>query len=642
MRDLANPIQFFEPDAQREEGPLNRRDFLRLTAAATGLAATACGGRVPLDAAMAASPRPAARVRPGDRGWPTAAQWEALSQRVGGRLRTVADPLEACRLAPGSAEAEKVARDMRNPFYVQAQAGGTESSGWIDGWVSVPSARVVEVRCAADVAAAVDFARSHHLRLVVKGGAHSYLGQSCAPDSLLVWTHGFDGVALHDAFVPRGAPLGTAPVEAVSVEAGASWLQVFDRVVVRAKRYVQGGGCTSVGVAGHLQTGGFGSYSKRFGMSAAGIIELELVTSDGQIRTVNRFQDADLFWAWKGAGAAFGIATRVTLRTPPLPDTFGSARGVIKARTDADFKALVEAFLAMYRDDLMNPHWGEQAGLEAGNRLSLALSCQGLSQTEAEKALQPLADYVAGHKALSWEKPLKVSVVPAWQQWSYARLSKVRPSPIIEDDRPGSPPGRFWWKGDAGQVSLFWAGYESAWLHQRLLEAAALPALARALVAASRLRTVALHFNKGLAGAPQAARDEVRTQMCINPIAADAFCLVIIGDGQQGRWRGVAGREPDDADLRQRAKRVSDAMRCIRAVAPDGGGYASEMSYHASDWREAAWGPHYPRLLALKERYDPVGLFVGHHYVGSERWSPDGFTPVSRLDDRSRGVDAGR
>ena len=40
----------------------------------------------------------------------------------------------------------------------------------------------------ADVAAAVDFAREHHLRLVVKGGAHSYLGTSDAPDSLLIWT----------------------------------------------------------------------------------------------------------------------------------------------------------------------------------------------------------------------------------------------------------------------------------------------------------------------------------------------------------------------------------------------------------------------------------------------------------------------
>ena len=597
---------------------MRRRDFLRFTASATALAAAACAGHSPIDAALAAMPQPARWVRPGDAAWPTEAQWAVLNQRVGGRLHAVADPLATCRRQPGSAEAEQVLADMRNPFYVQEQAGATESSGWIDGWTTAPSARAVEVRSAQDVAAAVDFARAHNLRLVVKGGAHSYKGQSCAPDSLLVWTRHFDGITLHDAFTPQGAPSGTPPVAAVSVDAGAVWLQVYDRVVTHAKRYVQGGGCASVGVAGHLQTGGFGSYSKRYGMSAAGIIELELVTSDGKVRTVNRFQEPDLFWAWRGAGAAFGIATRVTMRTPPLPEHFGAASGVIKAATEADFTNLVNTFLEMYRDGLMNPHWGEQASFDGENRLSLALLFQGLSQVEAEKALQPLVDHVAAHKGLSWEHPLRVSVIPAWQQWSYARLSKITPSPIVEDKRAGTPAGRYWWKGDAGQVSLFWAGYESGWLHERLLEGASLPRLTRSLVAASRLQTVALHFNKGLAGAPSEAREEVRRDLCVNPVAADAFALVIIADGQQARWNGVPGHEPDAAELRRKARRVIDAMEIVRTVAPDAGGYSSEMGYHAKDWREAAWGPHYPRLLALKKRYDPVGLFVGHHYVGSE------------------------
>jgi hypothetical protein len=44
------------------------------------------------------------------------------------------------------------------------------------------------------------------------------------------------------------------------------------------------------------------------------------------------------------------------------------------------------------------------------------------------------------------------------------------------------------------------------------------------------------------------------------------------------------------------------------------------------DGRRAFWGPNYARLLAVKDAYDPDGLFVVHHGVGSERWSPDGFT----------------
>ena len=70
-------------------------------------------------------------------------------------------------------------------------------------------------------------------------------------------------------------------------------------------------------------------------------------------------------------------------------------------------------------------------------------------------------------------------------------------------------------------------------------------------------------------------------------------------------------------------------MKELRKVAPDSGSYSSEMSFFDRRWREAAWGPHYPRLLATKRKYDPSGLFTGHHQVGSEFWSADGFIRLS-------------
>jgi FAD/FMN-containing dehydrogenase len=72
---------------------------------------------------------------------------------------------------------------------------------------------------ANDVAAAIDFARRHRLRLVIKGTGHDYLGRSSAPDSLLVWTHRMRRVSIHDAFTPRGCPAAQGS-PAVSVEAG--------------------------------------------------------------------------------------------------------------------------------------------------------------------------------------------------------------------------------------------------------------------------------------------------------------------------------------------------------------------------------------------------------------------------------------
>ena len=46
-------------------------------------------------------------------------------------------------------------------------------------------------------------------------------------------------------------------------------------------------------------------------------------------------------------------------------------------------------------------------------------------------------------------------------------------------------------------------------------------------------------------------------------------------------------------------------------------------------WQDACWGRHYPRLLVVKRRYDPDGLFCVHHGIGSENWSADGFTRIA-------------
>ena len=60
-------------------------------------------------------------------------------------------------------------------------------------------------------------------------------------------------------------------------------------------------GAQPVGACGGFsQGGGFGSYSKRFGSGAAGVLQMEVVTADGQLRTVNAFQEPDLCWALKG------------------------------------------------------------------------------------------------------------------------------------------------------------------------------------------------------------------------------------------------------------------------------------------------------------------------------------------------------
>jgi FAD/FMN-containing dehydrogenase len=57
--------------------------------------------------------------------------------------------------------------NLTNPFWLGDQTGATQAYGWLGAWTTAPSAWAVRARNASDVAAAVHFAREHHLRLVV-------------------------------------------------------------------------------------------------------------------------------------------------------------------------------------------------------------------------------------------------------------------------------------------------------------------------------------------------------------------------------------------------------------------------------------------------------------------------------------------
>src|ERR1700738_2827311 len=160
------------------------------------------------------------RVRPGDPAWPAAASWAKLKEDVGGNLIDVHPLFGACESAPDGADCLDALKNIDNPFYIGDQPAGTQVCGWFDAWRPAPSAWAVKARNAADVAAAVNFARDNNLRLVVKGTGHSYLGTSNAPDSLLVWTRGMNAVTLHDSFVGFGCEGKVAPVPAVTAEAG--------------------------------------------------------------------------------------------------------------------------------------------------------------------------------------------------------------------------------------------------------------------------------------------------------------------------------------------------------------------------------------------------------------------------------------
>lgn len=607
---------------------MKRRTLLKWAAGAPMFATALANLPTTLWAEARSTARTLRRVRPSQPGWPSAAEWDGLNKQVGGRLMKLTDPLAVCRADPTGKACSDFFEAIRNPYYILDHANLTQTSGWADAWTSRPSAYAVAAMNAADVAAAVNFAREHRLRLVVKGAGHSYQGTSDAPDSLLVWTRHMEDVRMHDAFVPRGCSGRVKPQPAVSLGAGQIWGHTYNAVTTRGGRYVQGGGCLTVGVAGLVSSGGFGSWSKRYGTAAANLLEAEVVTADGKTRIANACNDPDLFWALKGGGGgSFGVITRLTLRTHALPNFFGVVNLTVESTSDAAYRRLLARFVDFYREHLFNPHWGETVHFTPTNRFRVSMTFQGLDRGQAEAVWKAFIDFVGALPAdFRITGPLEVVALPAREMWNPEVLRKI-PGAVVADSRPHAPMDNIVWTGDADQSGHYMTSYGSAWLPQILLQPKRSKDLVDALFAISREYWMALHCNKGLAGATRGAIEAAR-DTATNPQVLDAFALAITGNYRPAAFPDISGHKPDLAAARKDAAACGRAMQKLYKIVPDAGSYVSESDYFLKNWQQAFWGSNYRRLLVVKKRYDPDGLFTVHHGVGSKDWSADGFTRV--------------
>ncbi|KAJ8595775.1 FAD-binding domain-containing protein [Rhizopogon salebrosus TDB-379] len=285
--------------------------------------------------------------------WPSDSKWRSLNASLGGRLEVLrpwaavcysSDPLfdyEECQAVLTGYDNDTMAsqtlisnhENLRENVSSALLWTNWEACGYGNGCaLNYSNPQVVydqaclqgttppysiAINNASDASIIVKWATNNKVKLTVKNTGHDYLGRSAAPSTLQVNTHAMKDISYVPSFVPQGS--SAAPVPALSLGAGAQLVEIYAYAEVMNISVVLGA-CTTVGAAGgYLQGGGHGVLTPAYGLGADQVLEIQLVTADGSIKTINAVQDPELFWAVRGGGAgSWGIITSMTIQTYPV------------------------------------------------------------------------------------------------------------------------------------------------------------------------------------------------------------------------------------------------------------------------------------------------------------------------------------
>lgn len=279
---------------------------------------------------------------PGQKCWPTDAQWSAFNSTVGGNLIKVTPWQNVCFSNPGPfdlAACEKVKLTYQDGNSRADQVGATQMDNWsycytnagevgdctldaaiLQGQIKLGpesanrqcrlgrlSPYAVAVHSNADAQAAVAFAVKNNIKMVIKNTGHEYLGRGTAPDTLMIWTHNLNSLSFNPNFNGNAAVIMGAGVQA----------EPAYRFAALNGQDITLGAYGSVGVAGGFALGGgHGPLQPTYGLAVDNILQYTVVTADAKVLTANAQQNTDLFFALRGGGGGtWGVVTEVVYKT---------------------------------------------------------------------------------------------------------------------------------------------------------------------------------------------------------------------------------------------------------------------------------------------------------------------------------------
>src|SRR6476646_8481144 len=167
---------------------------------------------------------------------------------------------------------------------------------------------VVRPTTVDDVVAAIRFGRERDLEIAVRGGGHSAVGHSTVEGGLVIDLGRMNAVTVD-------------PARQLATTGGGALLGQLDTAAQEHALVCPVGVVGHTGVAGLTLGGGIGRLQRRFGLTIDSLRAVDLVTADGRVVRASAYEEPELFWGLRGAGANFGIATSLELELHPFDGT---------------------------------------------------------------------------------------------------------------------------------------------------------------------------------------------------------------------------------------------------------------------------------------------------------------------------------
>ncbi len=204
---------------------------------------------------------------------------------------------------------DELREQVRAPVITADDPGYDEARAVHNGMFDRRPKVIVRAEQAADVIAAVNFARDAGLDLSVRGGGHSAPGFGTNDDGVVIDL----SLMRHVRVDPQARTARAA--------GGATWGD-FNYATHAFGLATTGGIVSTTGVGGLTLGGGIGYLTRGHGLSIDNLISADVVTADGQFRTASEDTNPDLFWAIRGGGGNFGVATSLEFRLHPVKDVY--------------------------------------------------------------------------------------------------------------------------------------------------------------------------------------------------------------------------------------------------------------------------------------------------------------------------------